>query len=401
MSVQDVNAQGKTAMPQTLERLDYLDGVRGIASIFVLLCHIACVFLPQFYFYVQADPALRTIWLDTPLNVITNGKFPVQWFFVLSGFLITRKIYSKREQAIVSPVRTYVKLLEVIVPGVLLSAGLMALGGMCHIKAMELAPQLEFAATYNNFPVSLPHVLLNIFVKPFVSGCDYVGPFWTIRYEMLGSILVAMTAWFACNNPRMAKGLYLLMALYFSTVFSSNLVSFMVGALAYDCICRVETDNSVLGRLVNKVLTNRLLCGATLLVGIYCATINLSVTGPWSPFAGLPSAVHAVIRAAGIAMCLACICRIKGLQRLLSARPLRWLGSISAFTYAFHWPIILSLGCGLVILLHGKVNDAVLNGVITASVLLVTIVGAYVYIKAWARVKTSFKNWRLSRKEAA
>lgn len=386
MFTQGKSLQKETLLPKGRDRLDYLDGIRGIASIFVVFCHIVCVFLPQFYYYDKADSAISQFWLNTPLNIITNGRFSVQWFFTLSGFLIARKIYTKREQAITSPFKTYRKLLGIVAPAVIFSAALMVLGGMYHFKALELSPELEFVVDYNNFPVRFTDVLWNIFVKPFIKSSDFVGPFWTIRYEMLGSVLVAAVSWYAYSNPKYSKWIYLVLSVYLTTVFSAHLVAFMMGALAYDCIYRLDTDKSILGRLINKCLTNKPLCVLALLIGTYFATINLSLSGIWAPLAKLPIG-SGLFRVGGITITLVCICRMKGLQRLLSVRLFRWLGSVSAFTYAFHWPIILSWGCGLFVLLYGKVDYAVLVALITVSVLLLSIVMAYGYMKLSATVK--------------
>ncbi len=379
------------------ERLEYLDGVRGIASIFIVLCHFACVFVPQLYYIDHANTVFSRIWLTTPLNVVTNGKFCVQWFFALSGFLLTRKVYTRRERALVSPLRTYGKLLEVVAPAVMFSASLMAWGGMHHLEMMEISPRLNFTANYNNFPVKAVDVLVNIFIKPFISGCDYVGPFWTIRYELLGSIMIVAFAWCAYGNLKYSKLIYLVMAVYLSSVFSMNLVSFMLGGLAYDCIYQLETDRTFFGKFINKCINSRLACVLVLMIGLYFATINLYATGIWSPLAKL-GAGKEFVRMVGIAICLVCICRMEWLQKCLSIRPLRWLGSISAYTYAFHWPIILSVGCGVYVCLYEKVCYEVLLGLIIAMVLGATIVLAYAYMKAWLAVKRAWASGKYKKR---
>ena len=53
-------------------RIVYLDGFRGISSVLVILCHLSCVFLPGLYFLEKADSQFEVLWLNTPLNVITN-----------------------------------------------------------------------------------------------------------------------------------------------------------------------------------------------------------------------------------------------------------------------------------------------------------------------------------------
>lgn len=72
-------------------RLPFIYGMKGIAALSVFLCHIIAVFLPGFRFYNNENiTTIEKVWLETPLNAFTNGNTPVQFFFVISGFLIAR-----------------------------------------------------------------------------------------------------------------------------------------------------------------------------------------------------------------------------------------------------------------------------------------------------------------------
>ena len=69
-------------MPQKPQRLEYLDSIRGLAALVVLLFHTLSAF---------AWP--RMVWRLTSfpyLNIPFNGTEAVEMFFVLSGFLLAR-----------------------------------------------------------------------------------------------------------------------------------------------------------------------------------------------------------------------------------------------------------------------------------------------------------------------
>ena len=142
----DIVEQAKiTTEHQTPTRIEYIDGIRGLASLFVVFCHLAAVFLPHFYSYKQDASTLSHIFINSPFNILTNGSVAVQCFFVLSGFLIARKMYGAKSSNVrsLSPVRQYVKLVKIVFPAILFAAILMWCGLMFHLKAL-----IKHAYTY-------------------------------------------------------------------------------------------------------------------------------------------------------------------------------------------------------------------------------------------------------------
>lgn len=66
-------------MDKSISRISWIDGLRGIAALLVVFCHIACVFKYGLYSIKGANTIFEKVWLFTPLNVLTNGNTAVQF----------------------------------------------------------------------------------------------------------------------------------------------------------------------------------------------------------------------------------------------------------------------------------------------------------------------------------
>jgi len=377
-------------MQQSTEKnkkdLQYIFGIRGIAAILVVFCHISCVFLPGLYYLDKANSFFEKLWLLSPLNIFTNGNAAVQCFFVLSGFLITRKIYNKQKPS--QPLNTYNKLLRVVIPGIIFSATLMSLGLMFHLKAMHINNTLAFVNTYNNFSVTFFNVLKDIFFSSFVKGSIYVGPFWTITHEFFGAVLITAISYYGFENIKNRKLYFIILGIIFFFM-NQMLFPFISGAFIYECIYSKELkeDNSFINKFIYFVCNNRLLLFLLFLVGIYLFTTNSYVSSIWKPFNFLPPGI---LRSLGFSICLYYIHQSNILKYLLSSKPLHFLGKISAYIYAFHWPIILSLGCGLYLLLQ-NISYYLAVLIITIAVLIASILLSYMYVKLYPKVEMYIK----------
>ncbi len=77
------------------DRLEYLDGIRSLMAINVVLCHFVEVYYPQMYYqaYAESMGGVLSWFASTPLSVLVNGNVAVQYFFVLTGFLVARSVF--------------------------------------------------------------------------------------------------------------------------------------------------------------------------------------------------------------------------------------------------------------------------------------------------------------------
>ena len=175
-------------------RLVHLECSRGIASIIVLFHHFTLAFMP----------ALTTSFLHgngikhTPLFVLINGQGAVTFFFVLSGFVLTTKLYRNfSHQALFSSaLKRLPRLLVPAAASILVGYVIFVYGNAPHKLAAELASS-EWLALFGNAhlpPDHTPSLLdaarqsLLVFFVP--DNFYYNSNLWTMRNEYYGSMLV-------------------------------------------------------------------------------------------------------------------------------------------------------------------------------------------------------------------
>ena len=85
-------------MQKPVNKISYLDGIRGVAAFIVVIHHFLLAFYNAYYTFDENATHLNNwdVKFGRSLyNVFANGHFCVCVFFVLSGFVLSRKYFSK------------------------------------------------------------------------------------------------------------------------------------------------------------------------------------------------------------------------------------------------------------------------------------------------------------------
>ncbi|MBD2845513.1 acyltransferase family protein [Paenibacillus sp. IB182496] len=79
-------------------KLFYLDGLRGLAALVVVISHYIQVFYPAALNgkAEQAHFKWDTWYGYSPVNLFYNGQFAVCLFFALSGYVLNVKLFDKK-----------------------------------------------------------------------------------------------------------------------------------------------------------------------------------------------------------------------------------------------------------------------------------------------------------------
>ena len=191
------------------KRIPYFEGMRGLMAMLVVFCHFLCMYYPMARYTNFTGPGYSFLRLfsETPLYILVNGDLPVSFFFALTGYMAGRWVF-RRKQGTVDPsviqeklVSRYCKFLPVVAIATVFTHLTMKLGLQYHLLLSDERIHREFLARYCNFDANFGTLLANVFFRTYVNHNDYIGPFWTLRYEMWEYILTLLGALVLGKHP--------------------------------------------------------------------------------------------------------------------------------------------------------------------------------------------------------
>lgn len=341
----------------------FLDGLRGLAAIQVVLLHYLSSFLPTLA--SAGDPA-HYAWearLSTrPLAYLWDGYSAVYLFFAMSGFVLAGS-FLKSDLSI--PRQVVKRFLRLWLPVV--AAGIVAflLGwGIFSIKpaAFEISHSGWLSGVYQN-PMTLASVARDLLVNSMLAGYRGVSllpqlfgdwadvlttpstfalnpPMWTLHGEFWGSLLVLILAISYRKTPRLIFALIVCVILVYTG--TSQLSLFVVGFLLFLVRDRLLSREGLGVAIVSLAL---------IVFGIMiCVRRNVPPVLRMDVFL----VAHTHLRAyndahfessLGALLVLLGVLLNPTLRRWLSGHVIERLGRLSFSIYLLHFPIMLSFGC--------------------------------------------------------
>lgn len=349
-------------------RFEHLDGLRGLAALNVMLGHGVLAFDYALY---TGNPGESHAGWDVPLSAfplllpIAGQNFSVAIFLVMSGFVLAHAFGASALGAPALAAKRFTRLALPILAATVFAWALLAAGLMFHQAAVPftqsawLGQQLAHTAS---LPSALTEGLFGAMLGPWSYAASYDSSLWTMSIEFAGSMLLigAFTArrrfGDAGQNRRLGAGvLALIGAILYPTYVSLILVG---AAICLLDLQRVRLPGSLcvgLGTLA--VLMGTVPCSAArgafwdslvALVPGQAVPVPFDRLGPGAARMDAPAIWHG-FGAVLLLMVVECSPTLRG---LLADRRTRFLGLISFPLYVVHVPVLLSVGCGVFLLLN-------------------------------------------------
>lgn len=339
-----------------MRRIAFLDGLRGICALQVVLFHCAVGF--------------GFSW-GTPL--LDNSGVPVCVFFLISGYVLTSSFRAGR----LHPVKLgMARLVRLMIPSIVSAAIALAVILMFHEQVNELGTRLhslfltqhvlvptraEAIQELDGFDILFGYSNFAPFIIPGMINVDHAlnSPLWTISYEVLGSI------WILCLVlSERFDALYGALLGASVLLFGSNpLCLFVAGHLAarYDLagapssLRRTAIGIMLLCAYLAMLLLHRLPGEVSFLLN-HGLAIQFGAGGVVNDIAALLLFFGVLILP---------VCRV-----LLCWPVFQWLGRISFSLYLVHMSVMISVGVAAYHagMGHGALAAASLMVVATVSV---------------------------------
>lgn len=355
--------------PMRSGKVEYIEGLRGLAAMQVVALHFVTAFAP-----IAADHA----W--APLRVLWDGHTAVYVFFVISGAVLTPSL-ARPDPFLGKLAKRIVRLAVPVAAAAAFAFLLIALLPDAHRAASAISGSAWLAMDSSGAPtfahlareIGLDSLLLGYSdstllaplapaLPPMQDSLD--APFWSLHLELYGSLLILVLVTLRARSTWLHRAAAAAAALAFGT---HPMFLFVLGHLAAPLLGRRPAF-----RFGAMLLVLGLAMSATKDWGLL-ETIRVGFAR--TELASAPNLYQFQSQLAAVALTLGVLtCPL--VWPVLESAPFRRLGRLSFSVYLVHFPILFTLVCAAFASLSGVLPYAALVLAALALFLALTLIAA-------------------------
>jgi len=372
-------------------RIVYLESIRGLAALQVLLLHFLAAFAPNLVYALPAGAPIAGAIHLSPFYFLYDGYAAVYIFFALSGYVLTRSFERNLAHPSSQVIARIIRLGLPAIAAVLVAAVVMLMFGRPNVAAGELSGSDWFARQWDTSVALIPVIRDGIanalllgyrglpgvaYLAPWQQPVEqsFVAPLWTLSIEFYGSMIVLALCW----GARRSRALWWTAALLGAAfTIRSAYICFFVGHLlaSFDRAERPAPASKLLP--VFSILFGMFLC---VLAEVWqpdwlrslCAdSTSLLFPGQLAPMQQ---------KTFGAILVLVGLIDLQAARDFLS-RP--WLVARSRLSfplYLVHWPILFGPSAALFLILNGVVGIELARLIAIAAGICLAVVASTFFL---------------------
>lgn len=372
------------------EREFHLEGMRGIAALIVVVFHCIWTFYPELGTLAAIAPhtGLKGTLIWGPIN----GGHAVTFFFVLSGYVLVRRplVNSDRRALVEGAIKRWPRLVGPVLVAVLVvyAAAACGLDRKFLIHSITGSDWILRAGTASGLEPDLWRALKEgAFLTFFRGDKSYIGALWTMRFELIGSLVVFSLALALIETRHsLSRSIFLLLLATGAAHYASPYIVPFVAGVAIALFKPMDRD----------LRLGALGIGSCLAAAFYLSGYATHADGAYGFIKSLgghnvPETYYHTVSAV---LLILAVEAHPASKKALSGKIGRFLGRISFPIYLLHMIVVTSAGAIVMVVLENAgspVRGVVATGVVLwISVLVSLPLAAFNdvwvgWVNAWVR----------------
>lgn len=317
---------GKIILYMQSQREGYLDGMKGLACLFILLGHFTGI-----YKYAenasQIDSWFVRILTEGPVPIFTAESFWLYLFFVISGYLLIISTPPRKTRDFL--VKCAKRILRLAIP--IWGTAIFIFVIQNTISFYNHSVQAIVQNTWLTHLYGSRLTVLDILKEPFfvliLGTSKFNSPFWCLRDMLISSFLIYGVGWI-CKSKKTETIAVCVLTVLAAITGRSIIMACLCGSCA-----RLLREKAEIQNKKNIMVLAGLL---------------LPLVAFWS---GNP-----VFTSTAFASFLIAVPQVERVKSIFECKLVKRLGAVSFGIYALHWPIINSIGLRIIVMSTNKMR---------------------------------------------